>query len=80
MKELQNFYTDLYTSASNDEVKAFEIVQESNNTSRFMDKQRDACEGYVTLKECYESLKVFKPNKSPVCDGLPAEFYLAFWP
>ena len=33
----------------------------------------------MTLKECYESLKTFKPNKSPGCDGLPAECYLVFW-
>ena len=80
LKELQHFYTELYTSASNDEEKAFDLVQESDIISCFTDKQRDKCEGYVTLKECHESLKAFKTNKSPGCDGLPAEFYLAFRP
>ena len=45
----------------------------------FTEPQKVACEGMVTLAECYESLKSFKPNKSPGSDGLPAEFYLAFW-
>ena len=44
-----------------------------------MEQQRVACEGMVTLAECYGSLNSFKPNKSPGSDGLPAEFYLAFW-
>ena len=57
-----------------------ESLDESNITARFTDEQRDACEGYLTLQECYNSLKLFKQNKSPGCDGLPAEFYLAFWP
>ena len=34
----------------------------------------------MTRQECYKSLKLFKQNKSPGCDGLPAEFYLTFWP
>ena len=54
-------------------------IQDSDITARLTDEQRDACEGYLTLKECYESLKSFKPNKSPGCDGLPSEFYLTFW-
>ena len=45
----------------------------------FTEPQKVACEGIVTLAECFESLKSFKPNKSPSSDGLPAEFYLAFW-
>ena len=44
----------------------------------FTEQQKVACEGMVILAECYESLKSFKPNKSPGLDGLPAEFYLAF--
>ena len=79
LKELQKFYSELYTSASENEEKVPDQVQDSDITSRLTDEQRDACEGYVTLKECYESLSSFKPNKSPGCDGLPAEFYLTFW-
>ena len=80
LKELEKFYRDLYKSASKGGEKASDFLEESDITARFTDKQRDTCEGYLTLPECYNSLKMFKQNKSPGCDGLPAEFYLAFWP
>ena len=33
----------------------------------------------MTEEECLKALKSFKTNKSPGCDGIPAEFYLTFW-
>ena len=76
LKELENFYKDLYTSKSSDKTNRL-LVNDTPLT--FTEPQKVACGGMVTLAECYESLKSFKPNKSPCSDGLPAEFYLAFW-
>ena len=33
----------------------------------------------ITEKECYESLEIFKNNKTPYNAGLTKEFYVAFW-
>ena len=76
LKELENFYKDLYTSKRSDRTNCL-LVNDTPLT--FTEPQKVACEGMVTLAECFESLKSFKPNKSPGSDGLPAEFYLAFW-
>ena len=38
-----------------------------------------ACEGSLTLEECFKSLRSFQSNKSPGNDGLTVEFYEAFW-
>ena len=36
-------------------------------------------EEFPSLKECDETTKMLKPNKSPSLDGLPGEFYQVFW-
>ena len=41
--------------------------------------EADSCEGLLTENECLEALKTTDSNKSPGNDGLPAEFYKAFW-
>ena len=46
---------------------------------KFTEYQNQMCEGNMTEEECLKALKSFKANKSPGCDGLPAEFYLTFW-
>ena len=33
----------------------------------------------ITLKELTNSLEEFENNKTPGCDGLTKEFYVAFW-
>ena len=42
-------------------------------------EKRNVCEGY-RYDECFIVLQTFQKNKSPVNDGLTAEFCLAFWP
>ena len=43
------------------------------------DHDRDSCEGILTTDELLTALKGLQTGKSPGSDGLPAEFYLAFW-
>ena len=38
-----------------------------------------ACEGKLSLVECYEALQMFSSGKAPVNDGLTADFYKGFW-
>ena len=54
-------------------------MQPDNVTIKFTDEAKRTCEGALTLQECKAALKSFKLNKSPGCDGLPAEFYVEFW-
>ena len=49
-------------------------------------RQKESCEGLLTVKECKEAMKNFSKNKSPGTDGLTAEFrggeaewFRAFW-
>ena len=43
------------------------------------DPERDSCEGLLSSDELFAALKGLQTGKSPGSDGLPAEFYLAFW-
>ena len=79
LKELEKFYYNLYTSTLDDGAKAGDSLQDSDITVHLTDEQKDFCDNYLTRQECYETLKLFKQNKSPGCDGLPTEFYLTFW-
>ena len=43
------------------------------------DLERDKCEGLFINKGLFTALKGLQTGKSPGSDGLPTEFYLAFW-
>ena len=43
------------------------------------DHDRESCEGLLTTEELLLALKGLQTGKAPGCDGLPMEFYLAFW-
>ena len=43
------------------------------------ESERDSCEGEVTKDELFASLEGLQTGKSPGSDGLPTEFYKAFW-
>ena len=38
-----------------------------------------ACEGKLSLVECYKALQMFSNSKAPGNDGLTADFYKDFW-
>ncbi len=37
------------------------------------------CDGSLEEKECLAALKEMSHNKTPGCDGIPAEFFTVFW-
>ena len=52
---------------------------ENENIPKLFEEFKAICEGRVRIEEITEELKSFKDNKVPGIDGLPAEFYKAFW-
>ena len=76
-KELEQYYATLYKSTTSKQDQ--NILQPDDVTIKFTDVAKRACEGALTLQECTAALKSFKLNKSPGCDGLPAEYYVEFW-
>lgn len=74
------FYEKLYASQSNksnDEIKQY---LNKIKTPILNEEEKQEGEGLLTVKECLDSIKSFKKNKTPGNDGLPIEFYAKFWP
>ena len=80
MKEVEVFYSSLYKTDNskipNDVSNTFLLSQAIPKLSN---EEAMACEGRLTLAECFKSLRSFQSNKSPGNDGLTVEFYNAFW-
>ena len=80
MKEVEVFYSCLYKTDNskipNDVSNTFLLSQAKPKLSN---EEAMACEGRLTLAECFKNLRSFQSNKSPGNDGLTVEFYNAFW-
>jgi len=72
-----SFYSDLFCACpTNTDVQN----QLLDNLSSFVPpSQVPFCEGHLTVEETHKVLLGMAKGKSPGSDGLPAEFYLAFW-
>jgi hypothetical protein len=46
---------------------------------KLSDEQKNSLEGNLLFKECGESLKLMKNDKSPGSDGFTVDFYKFFW-
>ena len=71
-------YTDLYTSKKPSPESINDFV-DSVNLPLLSENRRDVCDGEVSFQECERAINNIKSNKSPGEDGLPIEFYKAFW-
>ena len=84
MKELKNFYEDLYqnkdTSIGQELVDDFKNFSQNLSMPKLSENLQTLCEEQLSYQECHNALKSFKNNKSPGNDGLTAEFYNTFWP
>ena len=78
MAEIENFYSDLYASNDEEEVADPTFFQAPGIPKLTLD-MKDACEGKLRVKECFDCLQSFENCKSPGEDGLTAEFYKTFW-
>lgn len=72
-----DFYSALFTVGEVDSNIQADLL--SNLSARLPDDARAHCEGLLSLDEVLTALKGMAHNKSPGSDGLPMEFYLAFW-
>ena len=51
----------------------------SNVSACLSSSERDACEGLLSVEECFAALQGMARRKAPGSNGLPMEFYLKFW-
>lgn len=80
LEKIELFYSNLYSSKSEkSEKECLEFLRELD-TPKLTNEENQSCEGYLTLKECYDSLLKMGSSKAPGNDGLTKEFYVAFWP
>ena len=77
LSECESFYKDLYASKIDNFVN-FDFFQQANETVLTPDELQ-VCDGLLTKTECEEALKCMNADKTPGTDGLPVEFYKAFW-
>ena len=71
------FYSSLFTACDTDPVVQ-EVLLDQLSSSLPLD-QAGSCDGYISSAEAFSALSGMALSKSPGSDGLPAEFYLAFW-
>ena len=78
LSALREFYTNLY-SAENTDTHSQDIML-SKLENKLLNEESDTLESELGVEECFEAVSQMKSGRSPGNDGLPAEFYLRFWP
>ena len=79
MKEIENFYSDLYTSFGDIDDELFANLVHNLEIPKLQDLEKEDLEGELTLEECKEVLKTFSSGKSPGEDGFSWESYNCFF-
>ena len=81
LKECSEFYKNLYTTTNPNMKKINDYMSTCKLSNHLTEDQKDLCDKPISLKECMHVVEnCMKPNKSPGLDGIPVEFYKAFWP
>ena len=75
-KEVYDFYKNLFQFEEIDQQVADHFLEDLPKLST---EQKDLCEGVLLKEECLLAIKNMENDKSPGCDGLPAEFYKKFF-
>ena len=78
LKVACDFYTELYRS-KNPNIEDINRFIENVNVPILTADEQNVCEGIISIEECREAVNKMKGKKSPGDDGLPIEFYRAFW-
>ena len=71
------FYADLFSAGSVNAEAQAELL--SHLSSPLPSAFCNACEGPLSMEECFAALQGTVRCKAPGNDGLPMEFYLCFW-
>ena len=77
LKEMENFYTNLYKSSVVDNPATF--MDDIQNKNEITLEQKVHLEKDITEEEIKKVIKKLPRNKTPGEDGLPSEFYQIFW-
>ena len=72
-----DFYSTLFSGCHVDQTVQADLL--SNVFSSLPADQANVCDGYLTVGEVRSALNGMARGKSPASDGIPMEFYLAFW-
>ena len=72
-----NFYSNLFSACTADMPAQDTVV--SSLSSCLTDEESNLCDGLFSLSEASEALDGMADSKAPGSDGLPKEFYKAFW-
>ena len=75
---LTAFYKNLFTKDPTIDMQIQTQIIDDLELS-LTDHDRDSCEGAISAGELLFALKGLQTGKAPGSDGLPTEFYLAFW-
>ena len=79
LKEIEMYYRNLYSSATDRRNDLFEEFIENLEIPKLADAVRDELEGEITLKERQDILCTFKREKSPGDDGFTWDSIIAFF-
>ena len=85
LKELEQFYTELYTSRTSEETiqKMDEWIRDLDTKKlipKLSEDNRLKLESGITKEKIEKTLKTLGKNKTPGSDGITYEFYQKFWP
>ena len=79
LEKLEHFYSTMYTPKHDLSVEQCSAFLHDIDTPKLSEEDQKSCEGFLTIKECYESLKEMGNSKTPGIDGFSKEFYMTFW-
>ncbi len=80
LTEINKYYSTLYSSKGVTQADIDSYLETVELDYTLSEQDRQVCEGPLTTEECKQGVQHMKCNKSPGSDGLPVEFYSAFWP
>ena len=78
METVKSFYKSLYSYKEACDVNLNDIIN-TTEVRILKEQEKILLEGNLTEKECLESLKCMKHNKSPGLSGFTVEFFKFFW-
>ena len=73
-----DYYSNLLNTKKSDEKVSLKLL--SNVTRTISQAQRTKLDALITREELEKAIAKLQRNKTPGPDGIPAEFYQAFWP
>ena len=82
LKEQHKYFSDIFSSHNSEAPLLDENTKNffPENRPHLTTEERHICEGLITEEELTLAINSFKTGKSPGLDGIPIEFYKAFYP